>query len=273
MQGIDLTSPPLSITAAVRAGEFLDHYKTFWAGATLEESSLSADEIATRRSLVLRHVTASDELLRARGFSTEHIRAILFVGNGSANGHAYLDRDGAVVWFAIECFKSEMEAKIFTMHELIHALHYAARPEFSFQTIEQKNTVWRQLITEGIATYLTKRLWNLTDEEALWADALPPDQIQSWMTACRDSEKELFEFVRENFESSDPSIELFYSANPADIFSYRAGYYVGMKVIESIAAEYDLSDHALLNMPLEKLKRFIWEAFQHQASTFLRGDL
>ena len=262
MQFTDLTSQPLSTTAAVGTREFLDHYQKFWAGTTIENSSLSANEIALRQALVLRHVNASAELLRVRGFSTDRIRAILFVGNGSANGHAYLDREGAVAWFAIECFKRELETKVFTMHELIHALHYAARPEFSFQTIEQKNTVWRQLITEGIATYLTKRLWNLTDEETLWADALPPEQIQSWMTACRDSEKRLFDLLRENFESHDLSIDLFYASNPADIFSFRAGYYVGMKVIESIATQYHLSHCDLLNVTSAEMKRLVLETLR-----------
>ncbi|HZK75700.1 MAG TPA: DUF2268 domain-containing putative Zn-dependent protease [Candidatus Kapabacteria bacterium] len=243
---------------------FFDQYRKYWGGNDNVGVTHTSEEVESRRALLLRHLATAAERLRANGFSTEHIRAVLFVGSGTANGHAFLDNDGAVAWFALECFQSEFEAKVFTMHELIHALHYAARPEFFFYNIAEQRSVSRQLITEGIATYLTKRLWNLTDEESLWADALPPKQLHSWMNQCRDSELELFELVAENFESSDPSIALFYAANPVDIFSYRAGYYVGMKVIESIAADHNFSDNDLLNIPLSEMKRLASEFIERQ---------
>jgi hypothetical protein len=201
---------------------------------------------------------AADERLQENGFLTEDLSAILFVGDHSANGHAFLDNGKPVAWFAIECFATELEAKIFTLHELIHALHYAARPEFAFNTMEQKRYVSRQLISEGIATYLTKRLWNVNDDVALWADKLSPAQLHSWMTACQNSEKELFQFVAANFDSSDPSIHIFHAANPKDIYSYRAGYYAGLKLIESIALDNNFNDLELINTPLAEMKQLVW---------------
>lgn len=267
MQIVDLTpevlaSDTFQSTANSFARNFYGHYATFWAGTSFEILSLSAKETSERKSLLLRNLAAADEQLLNHGFSTRHLRAIFCVGNGTANGHAFLDQEGPAAWFAIECFRTELETKVFTMHELIHALHYGLNPEFAFDTMEQKNLVSRQLITEGIATYLTKRLWDLTDEEALWADALPSSQINSWMAACRNSERELFEFVRLHFDSSDSSIELFYAANPEDIFSYRAGYYVGWKLIEFIANEHNISDREFLTIPATRMQQLARNAIR-----------
>jgi hypothetical protein len=241
---------------------FFDHYLKFWNSGRSFLPSLSFDDVKLRRELVIKNLAAANDRLRKNGFSTEDVRTILFVGNNSANGHAFLDNGKPIAWFAIECFKSELEAKVFTMHEVIHALHYSARPEFYFTNIEKKNSISRQLITEGIATYITKDLLNLSDEAALWADAIPAEQIHSWMNACRNSEIELLQFVAANFESSDPSIELFYAANPNDIFSYRAGYYVGLKAIESIALDNNYSERDLLKIPFVKMKQIVWDTIQ-----------
>ena|ERR1700733_6292910 len=242
--------------------EFFDQYRKYWGSGKSFLHALSFKDVKSRRELLLQHLTLADEELRKNGFSTDNLQAILFVGNNSANGHAFLDNEKPVAWFAIECFKSELEAKVFTMHELIHALHYATRPEFFFSNIEEKNSISRQLITEGISTYLTKPLWNLSDEESLWADAIPAKQIHSWMAACRSSEKELFQYVAANFESSDPSIELFYAANPDDIYSYRVGYFVGLKVIESIVADNNIGYQELLNTTLAEMKRLVLSTLQ-----------
>ncbi len=241
---------------------FFEHYFTFWGNEGEFIPTLALAGVKSRQERMFRELAAADMLLREQGFSTEDMQVILLVGNHSANGHALLDGGSPVAWFAIECFESELEAKIFTMHELIHALHYAARPEFAFENTEQKQNLSRQLITEGIATYLTKRLWNVTDETALWANKLPAEQRDSWMAACKHSEKELFKFAAARFESSDPSIELFYSANPDDIYSYRAGYYIGLKLIESIASKNDFSYRNLLSVPMDEMKRLIWNELQ-----------
>ncbi len=208
----NLRSRTLPGTAKPAAEKVIEHYSTFWSGENFEPAPIAEIELATRRWLILRHLAAAEAKLKESGFQAEHLHAALLIGNGSANGHAFLDSDGLIAWFAIECYESELEAKVFVMHELIHALHYATRPEFAFETIEQKNLISRQLITEGIATYLTKRLWNLSDEKALWADTLPDAQLRSWMMACRNSERELFEFVTNNFDSSDSAIELFHAS-------------------------------------------------------------
>ena len=242
--------------------EFFDHYAKFWSGDDNFLPALTFGEVESRRSLLFQNLSEADARLRKNEFLTEDVSAILFVGNNSANGHAFLDDGNPVAWFAIECFESELEAKIFIMHELIHALHYAACPEFAFENAEQQKNISRQIITEGIATYLTKRLWNVTDETALWADKIPTEQLHSWMVACKNSKKELFQFVAAHFELSDPSIEIFYTVSSEDIYSYRAGYYAGLKLIESIAYKYDFSNMDLLNIPMKEMKQLVWNELQ-----------
>ena len=265
MEIVDLTRYYLRFLAGETSFEeykssnisFFGHYLKFWSCGKSIFPSLSFDDVKFRRELVIGTLVTANERLHENGFSTEDLKIILFIGNNAANGHAFLDSGRPVAWFAIECFKSGLEAKVFTLHELIHALHYGERPEYYFNNTEEKNSVSRQLITEGIATYLTKNILNLSDEVALWADSIPAEQIHSWLDSCRNSEKELFQFVAANFESSDPAIELFYAANPNNIFSYRAGYYVGFKVIESIAADNNFSNRDLLKIPLNSMKHLV----------------
>ena len=260
MRILDLTLPEASAPGKT----IIQHYARFWAGENFVPLPLSEEELTAHRALLLRHLAIAEELLQARQFPIGSVTAALIVGNDSANGHAFLDDNNVIAWFAIESFKSELQAKIFVMHELIHALHYRARPEFAFATVDEKNLLSRQLITEGIATYLTKSLLDVSDEEALWADALPATKLRSWIAACRDATPELCEFTIRHFDSSDPAIELFYASNSQDIFSFRAGYYVGLKVMEAIFREHGFTAGELLRIPFHEMRSLVLEVLREQ---------
>ena len=232
---------------------FFNHYAKFWGGGATPATMLPGELVELRRELVLRHLYAASSRLEECGIGTEGIRAVLFVGNNLANGHAFLDGDTCVAWFALETFETELTCKVFVMHELIHALHYKATPQFFFTTKEEQYSISRQLVVEGIATHLTKSLWGLTDEEALWGDVLTPEEIRAWMRRCSDVEQQLLDFVLDHFDSSNPSIQLFNHTDSSDIYSNRAGYFAGFKVIERIASSNELTPYELLTIPHDKL--------------------
>ncbi len=52
-----------------------------------------------------------------------------------------------------------------------------------------------------------------------------------------------------NFSSINPKIGLFYANDPTDIANYRAGYYVGLKLVGAIAKDMKISDKVLLKIP------------------------
>ncbi len=241
--------------------EVFAHYNTFWSSPAKVRANLSDEAIYARSNLILRQLEEVERLLKEHGFPTD-VRVVLLIGNHTANGHAFLGKQGATAWFAVECFESELETKIFVMHEIIHALHYRDRPEYSFQTMEQKRNVARQLITEGIATYLTRQILGVSSGVALWADRLPVPRLNSWIENCQTCERELFHFVMSHFESSDAAIRIFLAEDPNNIYSYRAGYYAGLKLIELIVTNNHFNERDLLKIPFDEMKQLVWNELQ-----------
>ena len=230
---------------------FFDHYFTYWGKNRTIDVSLSEQEIIRRSQMIRRHLTDAEENFGKFGLKLNDISALLFVGQGRANGHALIDGEKAIAWYALETLETDEQMKVFVAHELTHALQYSLDRESYFQTVAEKNSVSRQLITEGIATYLPMKLCGVTEEESLWADTLPQEELQKWMTACRNGESGLFRFTLDHFNSSDT--RLFLAADPNDIYQFRAGYYVGLKVIEKIIAERSVTPFELMHTPMKEL--------------------
>ncbi len=239
------------------------HYDTVWGKSRARRESISEKQMGLRVERIVRQAHFAENKFKRRHILLKGINLVMIHGDGSANGHALPSKSGAIVWVAAECFHTALETKVFVTHEIAHGIHYREEPGFAFHTMEEKRLVWRQLITEGVATYLTKKALKVPDEIALWADTLPPDQLRSWMEACRNRERELFEYIERNFDSSDPSISLFYAADPNDIFAYRAGYYAGLKLIEKVCKENKIRDWDLPTISVDMLRGYVRSAFRN----------
>lgn len=124
--------------------------------------------------MIERQVEMPSVLLTAKGLDTRYITALLVHGNGAANGHAYLHKVNTYAWFAVECYQSQLETEVFVMHELVHAIHYKVSPGVYFTTADEKAQLSRQLIAEGVATYITCEVLGISDAEALWGMQYPP---------------------------------------------------------------------------------------------------
>src|ERR1043165_5849214 len=232
---------------------FFNHYFAFWGKGESIEPVLSEEEISLRRTILLKYLAAAETACYQFSIDLSNISALVFIGQDTANGHAFLDSSKAVAWYALERFSSEKQFEVFVIHELIHAVQYSNTPEAFFYNTDQKNLVYRQLITEGIATYLTTQLCSIDEKESLWADVLPSGQLNHWMSQCQAQEEQLFEFVLKHYDSSDPKIGLFHSSDSNDIYENRTGYYVGLKVIQQIVQEDSLTPLELLKRPMKSL--------------------
>lgn len=232
---------------------FLEHYNRYW-GDLKKRSNCSIEEIEVNKKRVKNYLDISEKLLSNIGLDTRDLSALLVVGSGAANGHALFDGQHGLAWFAVEGFDSELRAKAFVMHELIHALHYQMAPSFWFTSAEEQRMVARQLIIEGIATFAVTELLEISDIEALWGDHLKEDEAIAWLRNCKEYEADLVKYIGNNFESSDPSIALF-TFETSDILSSRQGYYIGLKTIERIVSNHQLSLPELLRIPAPELKK------------------
>lgn len=229
-----------------RHSNFFNHYFSTWASRKnittfLKSSDLTVDIIEKRVKKIIDHYKRIQmrfkELIKN---NIPEFDLILFVGVGTTNGHAFKDKGKFKVWIPIETYKTERQMYIFIAHEVAHAVHFTLSPTFYFKNERERLSISRQLITEGIATYLTM-LVNKTDgKDALWADYIPKKEVNQWYRLCKQNEKILYQNLLANFDSSDLKVWYFAANDPNDIQKYRSGYYCGLKLIQEIAKDMSL---------------------------------
>ncbi len=235
------------------------HYFEYWADRGRFAPTLNATETQAKADLVRNGLESAAHKLAAFGLDVTELRVVLFVGQKTSNGHAFKDGNRFVVWIPVETYKTHLDAEVFVTHEIIHSLHYAGCPEFYFNDLTEKRRVSRQLITEGLATYLSMTALAIREGTALWADYISPEAVKAWICQCRDREPELKKHLLDVFSSGSPEIGLFYANDPHDIFHYRAGYYMGLKFIEYAVKIEGLAAHHLLSVPRDKFERLAIE--------------
>jgi uncharacterized protein YjaZ len=235
--------------------DLLGHYFEYWALESYFYKSLKTkEEVEEKNNLIKSRLDFIEEKLNDFGFDISDVEIILFVGQNCTNGHAF-EKDGKfVVWLPVEAYESSEDVDIFVTHEIIHALHYSVNPNFYFKTKEEKKNVGRQIITEGLATYLTSKVLNISDEKALWADFLNKDELKKWFDSCEEKRYDLYDFVLKNFNSSSEDIQIFWANDPTDVYKYRAGYFVGLELIKEFVKKENVSDIDILKIDRESFE-------------------
>jgi uncharacterized protein YjaZ len=242
------------------------HYFKYWARRKNFSNHLSRTKVEKRKKLIIETLKEIDKLLTRTGFRVKKLDIVLFVGQGTSNGHAFRNNDKFIVWLPLELYETKLQAKVFITHEIIHAIHYSHSPDFYFNNIAEKRSVIRQVISEGLATWLTMKILNVDEGVALWADYISKTKIKIWLQKCQQKERKMYKYVLKNFSSSNPKIGLFYANDPTDIVNYRAGYYVGLKLIEAVANKTKLSDKSLLKIPRRKFEGIAKKWLQERSS-------
>ncbi len=236
-----------------------DHYFRYWGDRKKSFAKLTEGEINRRTRLINNQLKFIVNKFNALRLNTKDLNIVLFVGRGTSNGHAFRDGNRFVVWLPVETYDSPMLARVFVTHEIIHALHYTACPEFYFDSQQELRRVSRRLITEGIATYMAMRILEIDELTALWADYLPDDKADRWFNECRTSEKEIFANLLANFSTCNPDFGLFYASDPNDIFKFRAGYFAGLRLVEQLVEENNIELTELLAIQRDRFEKLLIE--------------
>lgn len=237
-----------------------EHYNQYWAGSGTSYANLTSRDLERRSLLVSAGLKEAVQAVERVGLSVNSMEAVLFVGKNRSNGHALITGDRIVVWLPVETYTTGVRARVFVMHEIVHALHYSLSPEFYFHSESERLHTGRQLITEGLATLLTAELLQVKSDESLWADYLSAEQLSDWMRQCSTRQSELRQFILSQFDSHSKSIGLFYADDPGDILHYRSGYHVGMQVMREISTREKVSPLKLLDYPRADLEHLTREA-------------
>jgi len=242
------------------------HYFEYWADRNRFVPTLDANQTRARVNLITDSLEGIAGKLTVFGLDVSSLQVVLFVGMNTSNGHAFKDGNTFVVWIPVETYKTPLDAEVFLTHEIIHALHYACSPGFYFNSVSEKLQVSRQLITEGMATYLSMISLNIDESVALWADYLSGEAIEDWLDQCRDRERELKKYLLDNFFSTNPNVGMFYARDPQDIFQYRGGYYIGLKFMEHAVQAGSLKASRLLCMQRDELENLAIEYLREGSS-------
>ena len=246
--------------------ELFDHYYKFWSERGMIPDTTSAASVRDSAGFIRSRLSFIMDRFEDSDLDISALNLVLFVGQGTTNGHAFRDAGKFVVWIPVETYTTALLVDVFVIHEICHALHYRSSPGFYFQNRNEKELVSRQLITEGLATALTAEVLATDDLTALWGDFLSAEAAGAWLTECRRHEAKLCRFVRDNFNTSDLALHLFHAFDPEDIFAYRAGYYVGLQVIRHISKKQGLDLRDIMCMESKDLTDMARSALDHLLS-------
>lgn len=245
-----------------RHSKFFNHYFHYWSSRKkiipfLKSNDLTVEIIENRiKKIVDYYKKIYTRFKKLLNDNISEFDLVLFIGVGTTNGHAFKDEGKFKVWIPIETYETERQMEVFIAHEMAHAVHFTLSPSFYFKNKRDIYSISRQIITEGIATYLTV-LVNKTDEkDALWADYIPKKEVDRWYRLCKQNEKMLYQNLLKDFDSSDPKIWYFAAGDSTDIQKFRSGYYCGLKLIQKIVKDMPLINLLKLDKKdfLEKVK-------------------
>jgi uncharacterized protein YjaZ len=235
------------------------HYFKFWADRKLFKLSLNSAQVDKRKKLIIGNLKIVEEKFEKSGFDISKQKIIIFVGQNTTNGHAFLDEGKFVVWLPIEAYKTKLQAHVFISHEIIHAFHYSQNPDFYFGNLKSLRDIiiGDNLIEEGLATFATKEILGLNDGIVLWADYITPPKLESWLKQCEKRQKEAYKWLSDHFDKKLGDSELFGGLDTGDIFHSRGGYWAGLKIVEQLAKNKKYGLAELLKLPKGEFKELI----------------
>lgn len=239
--------------------ELFNHYYLFWSEKHYHNTVYSKENILRQKEMIVAFLKGRFSSLIKFDERIRDMKIVLFVGDNVTNGHAFFDRGELIVWLPVEMYPHELAVEVFVTHELMHGLHYQASDGFYFSDPGEKNKFSRLLITEGMATYLSKQFTGKSNEQALWGGFINSQKYASWFKKCQESLGELRRYARQNYDTSDNGSEFFQANDGEDIYKYRAGYFLGLGLIEQMAITEDLTNTELLELPREEFERRIYQ--------------
>ena len=230
--------------------ELFEHYFRFFGPGRGYPSDLTTAAIRACRDRIQRQLPDMVNRFAQAGWDLDPLEVVLFVGQDCSNGHALLQENRVIVWLPVETYRSSLAVQFFVSHEILHALHYQRAPSFWFEEMEARNHLGRQLLTEGVATLVTKELLGVDDTTALWADCVPRDWAEAWVLRRKFHLRGLAEYAQKRFDTSSRDNGFFWYTGDLDedVYQNRAGYFLGLETVRAIRDELGLTAKGLLKM-------------------------
>ena len=246
--------------------ELFRHYYQYWA-VPGDLIRLPENVVQEKALLIKSRLPILEQGFTREGFS-DGVRVVLFVGSNTTNGHAFWEEKAQsfVVWLPVEAYASALQVDVFVTHEVIHALHYARRPEFYFQNGKARHLVGRQVITEGVATWGTRVIMKYDDVTVLWADYVSSSFAKQWYEQCHVQLLDMAQRILNEWDESREENEWFSLWDERDVAHYRGGYYVGLQAIKKIYEEQALDLNTLLSLEKRGLEMLIMRMLREMST-------
>lgn len=232
--------------------QLFSHYTKYWINNKKFHPNHSIEVLRENLGHIITVMPEIERDLTQFGLDIKNLTVIIFVGASATNGHAFQDNDGQfVVWLPIEAYATELRAKIFVTHEMIHAIHYTIMPSLYFKNIEEMKNLGNCLVAEGCASYLTMKVLNIASSKSLFADYISSSRADDLMAQYYKEEQKIRSFAKKNFDKSG-NFSMFYASNQHRITEYKAGYVLGLRLCEEIIKKLQIPDTDVLTIEKEK---------------------
>ena len=180
----------------------------------------------------------------------------LVLGTSTSSGHAVrMGNDVYVFWMALEVYQSRKQIEIFLTHELFHAIHYKLNNSLYPETREFYYSTGRALLTEGLATYMTKETLSISDGDALWADFFDEAWVNKWIAYCKEHQNEHMTTAVNNYEKVFSGGVWFVSDGTDTFETNRIGYYIGLEIVKKLTKKYSIEE--LFQLSLKDVFEYI----------------
>jgi len=192
---------------------------------------------------------------------------VLFVGDGTIDGHGVLIEEEAYGFFELTTLKNSLSsyhAEVFLVHEIIHPIHYQLNKDFSPQNWNSvEEYYFKRLICEGIATYFSKNVISTLIEEAYWFGYLKQDELNEWINYCKEARHEISKKLKRSLKEKklDSNLyrQLFCILGNEKLTQFRLGYYYGSQIMEKINKKFTFEQ--IINLEYKDLRYYILNYF------------
>lgn len=242
--------------------EFIESSRKSMADFTPEQVENISDQIIniTENKLSL--------ILKETGFSRGP-GVIIFIGDGSWDGHGIIIDGKPYVFFDLASQKGENEYNLQTYitHELIHPFHYYYSPDFypgNYVTLIDK--YFRKMIAEGLATFLGYYFSGYDIADSYWLGIFNEKQVKKWIDNCKKAKSDIASRLQEVLREEKYDEYIYYklfAIISEDFAENRYGYYYGTKIVENI----------FQNMSPGEIIEADFEIYRDEINNFFGRDL
>ena len=192
------------------------------------------------------------------------IGLILFIGDGKIDGHSIIINNYVYVFIDLKALISRSnynyDLDSFISHEIIHAIHYKLNKAFYNKDYSiMKDIYLKTLIIEGMATYMTMRIFKTSERLGYWLGLMNLEEIEEWKNNCKKLKlnigKRLNKTIANKKFDKDLYDKLFCIKKGEKLTLYRTGYYYGAEIIKNICI--DMSINEIFNINLESIMDYI----------------